>query len=261
MLPVVRRCGGTPERGNVMSGTTNVSFAPLSDTKEADWELGQVLSAYMLCATLWLLFSTAIGVLLALKFIYPDMGSIPALSFGRLRQIHTNDTFYGWASPALVGLALYIAARSSGTRLYSVRLAWIALFLFNLAAIAGTVAVDLGASYGNQEYREWLWWIRIILALAMIATAWNLVATVARRESDDIYLSNWYTMAAVLWVIVITLVALLPWYQYGLGQVAVAGFFMHNAVGMWFTPLVLGVAYYALPKTLNRPIYSYSLGI
>jgi cytochrome c oxidase cbb3-type subunit 1 len=46
-----------------------------------------------------------------------------------------------------------------------------------------------------------------------------------------------------------------------LGQVAVAGYFMHNAVGMSFTPLVLGTLYYALPKSLNRPIYSYALGV
>jgi cytochrome c oxidase cbb3-type subunit 1 len=36
---------------------------------------------------------------------------------------------------------------------------------------------------------------------------------------------------------------------------------MHNAVGMWFTPLALGIFYYALPKLLSRPIYSYALGI
>jgi cytochrome c oxidase cbb3-type subunit 1 len=30
---------------------------------------------------------------------------------------------------------------------------------------------------------------------------------------------------------------------------------------MWFTPLALGIFYYALPKLLNRPIYSYALGI
>jgi cytochrome c oxidase cbb3-type subunit 1 len=36
---------------------------------------------------------------------------------------------------------------------------------------------------------------------------------------------------------------------------------MHNAVGMWFTPLALGVIYYSLPKLLNRPIYSYALGV
>jgi cytochrome c oxidase cbb3-type subunit 1 len=56
-------------------------------------------------------------------------------------------------------------------------------------------------------------------------------------------------------------VAILPWYQYGLGQVSVSGFYMHNAVGMWFTPLALGIFYYALPKLLNRPIYSYALGV
>jgi cytochrome c oxidase cbb3-type subunit 1 len=30
---------------------------------------------------------------------------------------------------------------------------------------------------------------------------------------------------------------------------------------MWFTFLALGVTYYALPKLLNRPIYSYALGV
>lgn len=244
-----------------MTGPANVRTTAAPNTGRDDQLLAQVFSAYIFCSTLWLLFATAVGVLLALKFVYPDLGSIPALSFGRLRPIHTNDTFYAWATPALVGLALYIAARSSGTRLYSVRLAWFALALINIAAIAGTVALDLGVNYGDQEYREWLWWIRVILAIALIATAWNLLSTVARRESEDIYLSNWYTIGGTLWTIIIVSVALLPWYQYGLGQVAVAAYFMHNAVGMWFTPLALGAFYYALPKTLNRPVYSYSLGI
>jgi mono/diheme cytochrome c family protein len=132
-------------------------------------KLAQVFSAYIFSATLWLLFSTAVGLLVSFKFAYPDFATAPALSFGRLRAIHTNGTFYAWASPALVGLALYIAARSSGTKLYSVRLAWISLALLNLAAIIGTITLDLGYNYG-QEYREWLWWIRIILALGLITT-------------------------------------------------------------------------------------------
>jgi cytochrome c oxidase cbb3-type subunit 1 len=36
---------------------------------------------------------------------------------------------------------------------------------------------------------------------------------------------------------------------------------MHMGVGMWFTPIALGLTYYALPKLLNKPIYSYSLGV
>ncbi len=221
----------------------------------------RIFAAYTVCATAWLLLATFVGVILALKFYYPDLLTAPAFSFGRLRAIHTNGTFYAWASPALIGLALFIAARSSGTQLYSQRLAWIALALINLAAICGTVALDLGYNAGDQEYREWLWWIRAILASALVLTAWNLIGTVAGRRDVDLYLSNWYTIGAVLWTIILMIVSLLPWYQAGLGQVAVQGFFMHNAVGMWFTPLSLGVFYYALPKLLNRPIYSYALGI
>ena len=150
-----------------------------------------------------------------------------------------------------------VAAR----QLYSTRLAWIGLWLFNLAAVAGTIALDLGYNDGNLEYREWPWPIRLIFLAALLVTAWNLVATVARRTTDDIYLSNWYTMGGVLWTCIIAVVAILPWYQYGLGQVAVSGYYMHNAVGMWFTPLALGIFYYALPKLLSRPIYSYALGV
>ena len=65
----------------------------------------------------------------------------------------------------------------------------------------------------------------------------------------------------MLWTCIIAVVAILPWYQYGLGQVSVSGYYMHNAVGMWFTPLALGIFYYALPKLLSRPIYSYALGV
>lgn len=230
---------------------------------EHDPEMSSLLSAYTATATLWLIFATAVGVLLSLKFVYPDLATSAWLDFGRLRPIHTNGVFYAWASPAMVGLALYIAARSSGTRLFSYGLAWFGLALFNVAAIIGTVALELGYNNGDLEYREWLWWIRIILALALVVTAINLIATVARREGEPIYLSNWYTMGGTLWTIVIFIVTLLPWswYDHALGQVAVQGFFMHNAVGLWFTPLCLGIFYYALPKLLNHPIYSYSLGV
>jgi cytochrome c oxidase cbb3-type subunit 1 len=101
----------------------------------------------------------------------------------------------------------------------------------------------------------------MIFLAALVVTGCNLIATVARRRSKDIYLSNWYIIGGTLWAAIISVVAIVPWYQYGLGQVAVSGFHMHNSVGMWFTPLALGVIYYVLPKLLNRPIYSYALGV
>jgi cytochrome c oxidase cbb3-type subunit I len=220
-----------------------------------------VFSAYTVSAAIWLLFATGVGILMAFKFGAPEFGPGAWLTFGRLRPIHTNATFYGFASLALVGLGYYVAARSSGARLYSAGLAWIGLVLFNMAALAGTIALDLGYNDGDLEYREWPGWVRLIFLAALLVTGWNLVATVARRSSKDIYLSNWYILGGTLWTCIIAVVAIVPWYQYGLGQVAVSGFYMHNAVGMWFTPLSLGVIYYTLPKLLNRPIYSYALGV
>lgn len=221
-----------------------------------------VFSAYTACATIWLIFATLIGVVLSLKFAYPEFAARTSwLTFGRLRPIHTNDTFYAWASIGLVGLAYYIVARSSRTELYSGALAWIGLVLFNVAAIWGTITLAMGINNGTLEYREWWWPIRLVFLTALIITAWNLIATVARRNTEDIYLSNWYTMGGVLWTCIIAIVAILPWYQHGLGQVAVSGYFMHNAVGLWFTPMALGILYYAIPKLFSRPIYSYALGV
>jgi cytochrome c oxidase cbb3-type subunit 1 len=245
--------------GWTMQATVTAQHSAVS--AEDDRALATVFSAYTVSATCWLLFATAVGLLLAFKFGAPDFWAAKYLTFGRLRPIHTNDTFYGWASIGLVGLAYYVAARSCGTKLYSVKLAWIGLALFNLAVVAGTIALELGYNWGDLEYREWPWPIRLVFLAALLVTGWNLIVTVARRTTEDIYLSNWYTVCGVLWTCVIAIVATLPWYQHGLGQVAISGFYMHNAVGMWFTPLALGVFYYAIPKILSRPIYSYALGV
>ena len=240
---------------------TSVAAHHSSLVEKDDRALASIFAAYTVTATVWLLFATGVGILLAYKFGAPDFGPGPWLTFGRLRPIHTNATFYGWASIALVGLAYYVAARSSRISLYSAKLAWIGLVLFNVAALAGTVALELGYNDGNLEYREWPWPIRLVFLAALVVTAWNLIGTVARRSTGDIYLSNWYTIGGVLWTCIIAVVGILPWYQRGLGQVSVSGYYMHNAVGMWFTPLALGIFYYALPRLLSRPIYSYALGV
>lgn len=228
---------------------------------EGDREDAALLAAFTVSATFWLLLTTAIAVLMSFKFPYPDLATNPLLSFGRLRAIHTNGTFYGWASIALSGAALWVASRTSGIPIAEKRWAWLALICYNVAAICGTITLDLGINYGDQEYREWVWWVRLIFMAGVFLCGLVVVRTVAKRVERDIYISNWYTIGGFVFTVILSIVAIIPVYQNGLGQVAVQGFYMHNAVGMWFTFLALGVTYYVLPKALNRPIYSYSLGV
>jgi cytochrome c oxidase cbb3-type subunit 1 len=65
----------------------------------------------------------------------------------------------------------------------------------------------------------------------------------------------------MMFVIVIAVVAYVPTWQNGLGETIVQGYYMHQGVGMWFMLFSLGLMYYFLPQQLNKPIYSYSLGI
>ncbi len=156
---------------------------------------------------------------------------------------------------------MYVVARTSGTQLWGRKIAWAALWCFNLAALLGTITLDLGINNGDQEYREWVWWVAIFFLAAVLLSAISIIGTIAKRVEHDIYISNWYIVGAYVFTIILGVTAAIPFYQHGLGQVAVQGFYMHNAVGMWFTFLALGIIYYVLPKLLNRPIYSYALGV
>jgi len=60
---------------------------------------------------------------------------------------------------------------------------------------------------------------------------------------------------------VLTVIGYFPDYQDGLGETVIQGYYMHQGVGMWFMTFTLGLVYYFLPSTLNKPIYSYSLGV
>ncbi len=235
--------------------------APTIIRDNAEPEDIAIISAFVLTATFWLLFTTAVGLLLSFKFPYPDWATNPLLSFGRLRAIHTNGTFYGWASIALSGAAIYVASRTSGIPIASKRFAWLSLLFYNLAAVCGTITLDLGINYGDQEYREWVWWVKLMFLAGVFFSGLTVVRTVQQRIEREIYISNWYTIGGFIFTLILSIVAFIPTYQNGLGQVAVQAFFMHNAVGMWFTFLALGVTYYVLPKLLNRPIYSYALGV
>lgn len=221
----------------------------------------RVFVAFTVSSTVWLLVMTAAGLLASFEFSYPDLGAHAWMSFGRLRAMHTNGTFFGWATMALIGTAMWAVARSSGVRLQNVRFAWTALWLFNIATALGSITLDSGLSNGSQEYREWIFPVYAFLVGAILCSAVVVFSTIAKRRDREIYIGNWYIAGGFIFISMIAVTALLPGYQKGLGQVAVQGFYIHNAVGMWFTFLGLGVTYYVLPKLLNKPIYSYSLGV
>lgn len=223
--------------------------------------LAKLICWYIITATFWLVFGTSIGEYLGIKFVAPDVDHISWLSFGRLRPVHTNAVFWGWASLAMLGLGYYIVPMVSNVALASLKKGWYTLYLINATIILGSICLMAGINNGGGEYREYIWPVMLLFGLGLIITLINFLQTIANRTTKEIYVSNWYIVAALIFAITITVVAYIPFWQDGLGETIIQGYYMHQGVGMWFMLFTLGIVYYFLPQQLNKPIYSYSLGI
>lgn len=241
---------------------------PLVDEKkktkislETPEQLKKIVIWYVGASAFWLVFGTFIGQYVGMKFVWPEMDTISWLSFGRLRPVHTNTVFWGWASMTMIGLGYYVIARTSNTIIHSYKWAWLSWGLINLSVLLGNLCLMAGINNGGGEYREYIWPVALLFALGLIITFFNFYNTVARRKISEIYISNWYLLGGLVWTIVLATIGYLPNFQSGLGETVIQGYYMHQGVGMWFMTFTLGLVYFYLPSSLNKPIYSYSLGV
>lgn len=223
--------------------------------------LTKLILWYVGCAAFWLLVGTTIGEYLGIKFVAPDVDHVSWLSFGRLRPVHTNAVFWGWASLAMMGLAYYVVPRVSNVSIASIKTGYRSLILINASVIIGSICLMAGINNGGGEYREYVWPVMALFGIGIFISLINFIKTIAKRTSKEIYVSNWYIISAIMFLLVIAIVAYWPGWQKGLGETIVQGYYMHQGVGMWFMLFNLGLLYYFLPQQLNKPIYSYSLGI
>ena len=255
------------DKGLLQQVNTHASLPFVSLKKKAlgryavEPDLAKLILWFIGTATFWLVLGTSVGEYLGIKFVAPDVDHISWLSFGRLRPVHTNMVFWGWASLGMLGLGHYVVPKVGNTPLASLKMGWYTLYFVNASVIFGTLSLLAGINNGGGEYREYIWPIALLLAIGLILTLINFIQTIAKRATEEIYISNWYIVAATIFAIVITIVAYVPLWQDGLGETIIQGYYMHQGVGMWFMMFTLGIVYYFLPQQLNKPIYSYSLGI
>ncbi len=226
---------------------------PENEKKIILWFLG--------CSIFWLIMGTTVGEYLGIKFVAPDSDHVSWLSFGRLRPTHTNMVFWGWASMAMVGFSYYVVPRVGNTKIFNLSLAYWSLILMNSAVFLGSICLMAGINNSGGEYREYIWPVMSLFAAGILLSIYNHIKTIEFRKTEEIYVSNWYVVAAMMYVVVILLIAYLPFWQDGLGETITQGYYMHQGVGMWFMFFNLGLMYYFLPQELNSPVYSYSLSI
>lgn len=219
-------------------------------------------------SVVFMLIGMIVGVFVAFNaFVFPDYFSGEYLHFGRTRPVHVSTVTLLWLLSVDVGLMLYFVPRLCGVSLWSPTLAlWTgALWWFSL--VVGSFSFPWGTNWG-WEYAElpmWIAWlpIKFLFALSWALLVINFFMTILSRKFEKLYVSLWYSMGALVWTTFTVIVGnfALGFLPGGMSRVNASWFYIHNLVGLIYTPMGLATAYYFLPKLANVPIYSHRLSM
>ena len=218
---------------------------------------------------IWGTISVVVGILISLQLAWPQLNVAPYLTYGRLRPIHTNAGIFGWGIGSFIGLFFYITQRLTKTSLWSPGLARVTLWLFNIGIASAAVTLAMGINR-TKEYAELEWPLAVVVAIIWVLFSVNVFMTIFTRKEEQMYISLWYIMAALVGVTVLYVVNNLgvPLHLFksypifaGTNDANVQWWYGHNAVAMVLTAPPLALFYYFLPKVTGNPIYSHRMGI
>lgn len=219
-------------------------------------------------AIIFMLLGMFIGVYISLNtFVFPNYFSGEYVHFGRVRPVHVGHVLFLWLLSGNIGLFFYFIPRLCGITLWSPRLAYVAIGFWWFSLILGIYSYPWGTNYG-WEYAELPNFVLGFPVKMMFITAWilfvvNFGMTIATRKFEKMYVSLWYGMGTMVWATFTIIVGTysINWVPEGISRVNVSFFYIHNLVGLIFTPMGLATAYYFLPKLANTPIYSHRLSM
>lgn len=193
--------------------------------------------------------------------------------FGRLRMLHTSLVVFAFVGNSIFSGIYYSIQRLLKTRIYSNLLSLIH-FLGWQFIIIYTIVTFLAGINTSKEYAEHEWPIDILVVLIWIIFGINMFATIIKRRVEHLYVSIWFYIATWLGITMLyvfnNLEIPVHWdiihpksysLYSGVQDALIQWWYGHNAVAFFLTTPVLGLMYYFVPKTVNRPIFSYKLSI
>ena len=225
---------------------------------------------FILATMIWGAVAILVGLVISLQMAFPALNfGLEYTSFGRTRPLHTNAVIFAFIGNAMFAGTYYSLQRILKARLFNDILSKFHFWGWQFIILCAALTL-LGGYTTGKEYAELEWPIDIMIALVWVAFGVNMIGTILMRRVKHIYVSVWWYLATFLGVAVLHIVnsieipfSLLKSYPVyaGAQDAVVQWWYGHNAVAFFLTTPWLGLMYYYLPKSANRPIYSYQLSI
>ena len=191
---------------------------------------------FFVITALWLVFGTAMGLLLAIEFVFPDFMSWLPFVFSRLRQEHTNTVMFGFLSTGMIGLWYYILPRLTGRRLWSEPLANLVLALWTGGVLIGVLLISMAHSQ-SREYAEMVWGVDIAVLAALLINLVIVFMTIARRVESKLYVTLWFIIGTAMWMPLLYAIGNVVWNPptgalTGINDAIWNWFYGHNVLGL-----------------------------
>jgi len=222
-----------------------------------------LIRAHVLASFATLLISVAFGLVVATKLNLPEfLGGHAWLTWGRLRYNHTQGIFFGWLGNAFLAFLYYVVPRLADRPVLSRKLGWLLFWIWNCAVVLpGWVLVAAGFSQ-PLEWAEFPLVVDAFVVLAFILMVFEFVLPFLRARLSDLYVSAWYIIGGIIFTMLAYPVGnLVPELVPGARGAAFSGLWIHDAVGLYVTPFALAIAYYVIPATTRRAIFSHFLSM
>lgn len=247
------------------------NVASSSTGKRESFSYDDVIVKWFVIATIvWGFVAILLGVTVAFQLAdwRVNLG-LPWTTFGRLRPLHTNAAIFAFCGNAIFAGVYYSHQRLLKARLFNDILSKIHFWGWQLIIVSAALTLPFGITTG-KEYAELEWPIDIAITVIWVVFAVNFFGTIIRRRERHIYVAIWFYIATILTVAVLHIVnsleipvSFLKSYSLyaGVQDALVQWWYGHNAVAFFLTTPFLGLMYYFIPKSVNRPVYSYRLSI
>ncbi len=222
--------------------------------------------AFMLTSAFWFAAATSFGLIGAGYLIAPDfLANIEYIHFGRIRPMHINAVLFGFVTPGLLAAAFYYFTKLLRTEIFSEKLGVVTAVFWNITVTAGMVGIATGHTQG-REYAELPWSVDIMVVICFVLVVFNILMTIRRRQEPILFVSVWYTTAAVILTALTYCLGNVIWKPdtgalLGIPDAILLWFYGHNIFGLLLTPMSLGIAYYVLPIATRSPLYSHTLSL
>ena len=116
-----------------------------------------IVQKFALATAAWGVVAFIAGLTIALKLIFPGLPRrLAALSYGRLRPLHTNAAIFAFGGNAIFVGVYYSLQRLCKARMFSDRLSALHFWGWQLIIVAAAITLPLGFTT-SKEYAELEW--------------------------------------------------------------------------------------------------------